>query len=102
MDKTLSQQIAEAKKELLSIIDTYTMPQAVSFKIGQICDKLDMAHKEATKQEDRYDNLVQLCIARNPDKFNSLLQNLLKIISGDNTDKEKEDVNNGRAEENLG
>ena len=102
MDKALSQQIAEAKKELLSIIDTYTMPQAVSFKIGQICGKLDMAHKEATKQEDRYDSLVQLCIARNPDKFNSLLQNLLKIISGDNTGKEKEDADNGRKEENLG
>ena len=95
-------QIADAKKELLSIIDTYTVPQSVSFKIGQICGKLDMAHKEAVKQEDNYTNLVQLCVARNPDKLKSLIQNLSELISGDNTDKEKEDANNGRAEENLG
>ena len=102
MDKAISTQIADAKKELLSIIDTYTVPQSVSFKIGQICGKLDMAHKEAVKQEDNYTNLVQLCVARNPDKLKSLIQNLSELISGDNTDKEKEDANNGRAEENLG
>ena len=102
MDKAISTQIADAQKDLLSVIDSYSVPQAVSFKIGQICGKLDMAHKEAVKQEDNYTNLVQLCVARNPDKFNSLLQNLLKIISGDNTDKEKEDADNGRKEENLG
>ena len=60
MDKAISTQIADAKKELLSIIDTYTVPQSVSFKIGQICGKLDMAHKEAVKQEDSYTSLV-LC-----------------------------------------
>ena len=102
MDKAISTQIADAKKELLSIIDTYTVPQSVSFKIGQICGKLDMAHKEAVKQEDNYTNLAQLCVARNPDKLKSLIQNLSELISGDNTDKEKEDANNGRAEENLG
>lgn len=102
MDKALSQQIADAQKDLLSVIDSYSVPQAVSFKIGQICGKLDMAHKEAVKQEDNYTNLVQLCVARNPDKLKSLIQNLSEIISGDNTDKEKEDVNDGRAEENLG
>lgn len=95
MDKTLSQQIADAKKDLLSIIDNYNMPQAVSFKLGQICGKLDMAHREAVKQEDNYTNLVQLCVARNPDKFKSMIQNLSELISGDNTDKEKEDANNG-------
>lgn len=95
MDKTLSQQIADAKKDLLSIIDNYNMPQAVSFKLGQICGKLDMAHREAVKQEDNYTNLVQLCVARNPDKFKSMMQNLSELISGDNTDKEKEDANNG-------
>ena len=102
MDKAISTQIADAKKELLSIIDIYTVPQSVSFKIGQICGKLDMAHKEAVKQEDNYTNLVQLCVARNPDKLKSLIQNLSELISGDNTDKEKEDANNGRTEENLG
>ena len=102
MDKAISTQIADAKKELLSIIDTYTVPQAVSFKIGQICGKLDMAHKEAVKQEYNYTNLVQSCVARNPDKFNSMIQNLSELISGDNIDKEKEDANYGRAEENLG
>ena len=102
MDKALSTQIADAKKELLSVIDTYTVPQAVSFKIGQICGKLDMAHREAVMQEDNYTNLVQLCVARNPDKLKSMIQNLSELISGDNTNKEKEDANNGRAEENLG
>lgn len=47
-------------------------------------------------------NLFQLCVARNPDKLKSLIQNLSELISGDNTDKEKEDANDGRAEENLG
>lgn len=102
MDKAISTQIADVKKELLSIIDTYTVPQTVSFKIGQICGKLDIAHKEAVKQEDSYTNLVQLCVVRNPDKLKSLIKNLSELISGDNTDKEKEDANNGRAEENLG
>ena len=102
MDKALSQQIADAQKELISVIDTYTVSQTVSFKIGQICGKLDMAHREAVKQEDNYTNLAQLCVARNPDKLKSLIQNLSELISGDNTDKEKEDVNDGRAEENLG
>ena len=102
MDKALSQQIADAKKDLLSIIDNYSVPQAVSFKIGQICGKLDIAYKEIVMQEDNYTNLVQLCVARNPDKFKSMIQNLSELISGDNTDKEKEDANNGRAEENLG
>lgn len=102
MDKALSQQIADVKKDLISIIDIYTVPQGAIFKIGQICGKLDMAHKEAVKQEDSYANLVQLCVARNPDKFKSLIKNLSELISGDNTDKEKEDANDGRAEENLG
>lgn len=102
MDKVLSQQIADAQKDLLSVIDSYSVPQAVSFKIGQICGKLDIDHKEAVKQEDNYTNLVKLCVARNPDKLKSLIQNLSELISGDNTDKEKEDVNDGRAEENLG
>lgn len=95
MDKMLSQQIAEAKKDLLSVIDNYSVPQAVSFKIGQICGRLDMAYREAVMQEDNYTNLVQLCVARNPDKFKSMVQNLSELISGDNTDKEKEDANNG-------
>ena len=102
MDKALSQQIADAQKDLLSVIDSYSVPQAVSFKIGQICGKLDIVHKEAIKQEDSYTNLVQLCVSRNPDKFKSLIKNLSELICGDNTDKEKEDANNGRAEENLG
>ena len=102
MDKAISTQIADAKKELLSIVDTYTVPQAVSFKIGQIYDKLDMAHKEATKQEDSYANLFQLYIARNPDKLNKMIQSLSELMSGDNTDKEKEDANNGRKEKNMG
>ena len=102
MDKAISTQIADAKKELLSIIDTYTVPQAVSFRIGQICGKLDMAHKEATKQEDNYANLAKLYIVRNPDKLNKMIQSLSELMSGDNIDKEKEDANNGRAEENLG
>lgn len=102
MDKAISQQIADAQKDLLSIIDSYNVPQVVSFKIGQICGKLDMTHKEAVKQEDNYTNLVKLCVARNPDKLKSLIQNLSELIPGDNTDKEKEDANDGRAEENLG
>lgn len=102
MDKVLSQQIADAQKDLFSVIDNYRVPQAISFKIGQICDKLDMAYKEAVKQEDNYTNLVQLCVARNPDKLKSLIQNFSELISGDNNDKEKEDANDGRAEENLG
>lgn len=60
MDKAISTQIADAKKELLSIISTYTVPQSVSFKIGQVCGKLDMAHREAVLQEDNYTNLVKL------------------------------------------
>ena len=56
MDKAISTQIADAKKELLSIISTYTVPQSVSFKIGQVCGKLDMAHREAVLQEDNYTN----------------------------------------------
>ena len=95
MDKTLSQQIADAQKDLLNVIDSYTIPQAVSFKIGQIYDRLGMAHREAVKQEDNYTNLVQLCVVRNPDKLKSLVQNLSELISGDNTNKEKEDANNG-------
>ena len=95
MDKALSQQIADAQKDLHSIIDNYSVPQAVSFKIGQIYGKLDMAHREAVKQEDNYTNLVQLCVARNPDKFKSMIRNLSELISGDNTNKEKEDANNG-------
>ena len=95
MDKALSQQIADAQKDLLNVIDSYTIPQAASFKIGQICDRLDMAHREAVKQEDNYTNLVQLCVVRNPDKLKSLVQNLSELISGDNTNKEKEDANNG-------
>ena len=102
MDKTIATQIADAKKELLNIIDTYTVPQSFSFKIGQVCGKLDIAHKEAVKQEDNYTNLAQLCIARNPDKLNKMIQSLSELISGDSIDKEKEDANNGRAEENLG
>ena len=102
MDRALSQQIVDAKKDLLSVIDNYSVPQAVSFKIGQICGKLDIAYREAVMQEDNYANLVQLCVAKNPDKFKSMIQNLSELISGDNTDKEKEDANNGRAEENLG
>ena len=82
MDKTLPQQIADAQKDLLSVIDSYTIPQAVSFKIGQICGRLDMAHREAVKQEDNYTSLVQLCGARNPDKFKSMIQNLAERISG--------------------
>ena len=95
MDKALSQQIVDAKKDLLSVIDNYSVPQAASFKIGQIYDRLDMAHREAVKQEDNYTNLVQLCVVRNPDKLKSLVQNLSELISGDNTNKEKEDANNG-------
>ena len=53
-------------------------------------------------QEDNYTNLVQLYVVRNPDKFKDMIQNLSELISGDNTNKEKEDANNGRAEENLG
>lgn len=102
MYKAISNQIADAKKELLSIINTYTVPQAVSFKVGQVCDKLDMAHSEVVLLEDRYDILAQLYIARNPDKLNRMIQSLSELISGDNIDKEKEDANNGRAEENLG
>ena len=102
MDKALSQQIADAKKGLLSVIDNYSVPQAVSFKIGQICGKLDIAYREAVMQEDNYTNLVQLYVVRNPDKFKDMIQNLSELISGDNTNKEKEDANNGRAEENLG
>ena len=102
MDKALSQQIADAKKGLLSVIDNYSVPQAVSFKIGQICGKLDIAYREAVIQEDNYTDLVQLCVARNPDKFKRMVQNLSELISGDNTNKEKEDDNNGRAEGNLG
>ena len=102
MDKALSQQIADAQKDLFSVIDSYSVSQAVSFKIGQICGKLDIAHKEAVKQEDNYTNLAQLCVARNPDKLKSMIQNLSEHIPGDNIDKEKEDVNDGRAEENLG
>ena len=60
MDKALSQQIADAQKDLFSVIDSYSVSQVVSFKIGQICGKLDMAHKEAVKQEDSYTSLV-LC-----------------------------------------
>ena len=102
MDKAISTQIADAQKDLLSVIDSYSVSQAVSFKIGQICGKLDMAHKEATKQEDIYANLFQLYIARNPDKLDKMIQSLSELMSGDNIDKEKEDANNGRAEENLG
>ena len=102
MDKAISTQIADAKKELLSIIDTYTVPQSVSFKIGQVCGKLGVAHREAVLLEDRYASLAQLCIARNPDKLNKMIQSLSELISGDSIDKEKEDANNGRAEENLG
>ena len=102
MDKALSQQIVDAKKDLLSVIDNYSVPQAVSFKIGQICGKLDIAYREAVMQEDNYTNLVQLYVVRNPDKFKDMIQNLSELISGDNTNKEKEDANNGRAEENLG
>lgn len=102
MDKAISTQIADAKKELLSIIDTYTVPQSVSFKIGQVCGKLGVAHREAVLLEDRYASLAQLYVARNPDKLNKMIQSLSELISGDNIDKEKEDANNGRAEENLG
>ena len=95
MSKLVSQQIGDIQQDIIQTVENGPLPQELTFILGSIYAKLEVAKRTAGEQESVYAGMAQIYLARNPDKLKSLIQNLSEIISGDNTDKEKEDANDG-------
>lgn len=93
MTENASKQIADIEQDIMSIISSHILPQSVSFKLGAMCANLERARQTAANQEEAYAGLVQIYLAKNPKKLNSLLQNVSDIISGNNLCKKER--NNG-------
>ena len=94
MSKQVSQQIEDIQQDIIQTVENGPLPQELTFILGSIYAKLEVAKRTAGEQESAYAGMAQMYLAKNPDKLNSLLHNLSDIISGNNLFK-KEKNNNG-------
>lgn len=94
MPKQVSQQIGDIQQDIIQTVENGPLPQELTFILGSIYAKLEVAKRTAGEQESAYADMAQIYLAKNPEKLNSCLQELSDIISGNNLFK-KEKNNNG-------
>ena len=94
MSKMVSQQIGDIQQDIIQTVENGPLPQELTFILGSIYAKLEVAKRTAGEQESAYADMAQIYLAKNPKELNSLLHNLSDIISGNNLFK-KEKNNNG-------
>lgn len=94
MSKQVSQQVGDIQQDIIQTVENGPLPQELTFILGSIYAKLEVAKRTAGEQESAYASMAQIYLAKNPEKLNSLLHNLSDIVSGNNLSK-KEKNNNG-------
>lgn len=94
MSKLVSQQIGDIQQDIIQTVENGPLPQELTFILGSIYAKLEVAKRTAGEQEGAYAGMAQIYLAKNPKELNSLLHNLSDIISDSNLFK-KEKNNNG-------
>ena len=93
MSKQVSQQIEDIQQDIIQTVENGPLPQELTFILGSIYAKLEVAKLTAGEQESAYAGMAQMYLTKNPKKLNSLLQNLSDIISSNNLCKEEKNNN---------
>ena len=94
MSKLVSQQIGDIQQDIIQTVENGPLPQELTFILGSIYAKLEVAKRTAGEQESAYAGMTQMYLDKNPKEPSSLLHNLSDIISDNNLFK-KEKNNNG-------